>query len=106
LAIGDALKPHGYFNRAPELELLRHLRNGVAHGNTFRIDNLKDLEKFPAHNRLAWIRGDNKTEFEITPNLQNQPVLFDFMGPGDILDLLISASNYLERMGNGDALRP
>jgi len=102
LAIGDALKPHGYFNRAPELELLRHLRNGVAHGNTFRINNSKDLETFPAHNRLAWIRSDNKTEFEITPNLQNQPVLFDFMGPGDILDLLMSVSHYLERIGDGN----
>jgi hypothetical protein len=104
LAIGDALERHDYFDHAPELELLRHLRNGVAHGNTFRI-NLKRLTKFPAHNLLAWVRGDNKTEFQITPNLQNQPVLFDFVGPGDILDLLMSVSHYLERMDNGDALR-
>jgi hypothetical protein len=105
LTIGDALKRHDYFNHAPELELLRHLRSGVAHGNTFRI-NLKHLAEFPAHNLLASIRGDNKTEFQITPNLQNQPVLFDFMGPGDILDLLMSVGLYLVRMGNGDALRP
>jgi hypothetical protein len=111
LAIGDAfkqhgLKPHGYFDRAPEPELSRHLRNGVAHRNAFRIDNPKDLAKFPADNRLAWVRSDSKAEFEITPNLQNQPVLFDFMGPGDILHLLMSVSLYLIRMGNGDALRP
>jgi hypothetical protein len=30
LAVGDALSRHGYFDHAPELELLRHLRNGVA----------------------------------------------------------------------------
>ena len=42
LALGDALKQHGYFDHAPELELLRHLRNGVAHGNSFRIDNPKE----------------------------------------------------------------
>jgi hypothetical protein len=30
LAIGDALMRHCYFDHAPELELLRHLRNGVA----------------------------------------------------------------------------
>jgi hypothetical protein len=105
LTIGDALAKHSYFDHAPELELLRHLRNGVAHGNTFRI-NLKLLAKFPAHNRLAWVRSDSKAEFEITPNLQNQPVLFDFMGPGDIIHLLMSVGLYLIRMGNGDALRP
>jgi hypothetical protein len=46
LAIGDALKRQRYFDHAPELELLRHLRNGVAHGNAFQID-LKLLAKFP-----------------------------------------------------------
>jgi hypothetical protein len=106
LALGDALKQHGYFDHAPELELLRHLRNGVAHGNSFRIDNPKELTKFPAHNRLAWVKSDSKAVFEITPSLQNQPVLFDFMGPGDILDLLMSVGLYLVRMGNGDPLRP
>jgi hypothetical protein len=89
LSIGDALKRYDYFDHAPELELLHHLRNGVAHGNTFRIDR-KLLAKFPAHNRLAWVKGDNKTEFEITSDLQGKPVLFDFMGPGNVLDLLMS----------------
>jgi hypothetical protein len=81
------------------------LSNGVAHGNTFRI-NLEHLAKFPAHNRLARVRSDSKAEFEITADLQDKPVLFDFMGPGDILHLLMSVSLYLMRMGNGDALRP
>ena len=105
LAVGDALSMHGYFDRAPELELVRHLRNGIAHGNTFRIDNPQSLAKFPAHNRLADIRGDLKAEFEITPHLHGQPVLFNFMGPGDVLDLLMSVGLYLTRMGNGDPLR-
>jgi hypothetical protein len=105
LTIGDALEKQSYFDHAPELELLYHLRNGVAHGNTFRI-NLKRLSKHPAHNRLACVRSDSKAEFEITSNLQGQPVLFDFMGPGDILHLLTSVSLYLIRMGNGDPLRP
>jgi hypothetical protein len=30
LAVGDELKDNGYFDRAPELKLVRHLRNGVA----------------------------------------------------------------------------
>jgi hypothetical protein len=106
LTIGDALADNSFFDRAPELELLRHLRNGVAHGNAFRIDNPASLNKFPAHNRLAWTRSDTNALFEITPHLQGQTVLFDFMGPGDILDLLYSVSLYLTRMGNGDSLRP
>jgi hypothetical protein len=106
LAVGDALAAHGYFDRAPELELLGHLRNGVAHGNVFRIDNPKSLTKYPAHNRLAWVRGDLKTEFEVVAGLDGQPVLFSFMCPGDALDLLMSVGLYLIRMGNGDPLRP
>jgi hypothetical protein len=111
LAVGDALRKHGtkrrgYFNRAPELELLRHLRNGVAHGNTFKIYDTEELKEHAAHNRQAAIKSDTKAVFEITPNLEGQPVLFDFIGPGDVLDLLMSVSIYLIRMGNGDPLRP
>lgn len=113
LTVGDALTKHRYFDRAPELELLRHVRNGIAHGNVFhfgrgkkRKENLDRLAKHPAHNKLAWIRGDKKTEFEITAALEGQSVLFDFMGPGDVLDLIMSVGLYLIRMGNGDPLRP
>lgn len=69
LTLGDVLARHQYFDRAPELELLRHLRNGIAHGNRFRITNPTSLTAFPAHNRLAWVRGDTKAVFEITPSL-------------------------------------
>jgi len=106
LAVGDALARQSYFDRAPELELLRHLRNGIAHGNRFDIRERQKLNKFPAHNRLAWIRGDNKSVFEITAALDGQPVLFDYLGAGDVLDLLMSVGLYLIRMGNGDPLRP
>lgn len=105
ITLGDQLAQYNYFDRAPELELVRHLRNGIAHGNRFRIDNLASLLKYPAHNRLAWVRGDKKTLFEITPSIQGQKVLFDYAGPGDILDVLMSVSLYLVRMGNGDPLR-
>jgi hypothetical protein len=106
LTVGDALEKENYFDRAPELELLRHLRNGVAHGNAFDIRNPKVLANFPAHNKLAWVRGENKTEFEITAGLNGQPVLFDFMAPGDILDLLFSVEVYLLRKGTGESTRP
>ena len=45
LTLGDALATHDYFTRAPELELLRHLRNGVAHGNTFRVVSAAFIER-------------------------------------------------------------
>lgn len=103
LRLGDELEQNEYFDRAPELELMRHLRNGVAHGNRFRITSSYQLVKFPAHNRLAWVRGSRV--FEISPALHRDPVLFDFMGAGDCLDLLQSIGVYLIRMGNGDPLR-
>jgi hypothetical protein len=106
LTLGDMLAKNGYFDRAPEFELVRHLRNGIAHGNHFRIDNPGQLQSLPAHNRYAWVRSDTKAEFAIVPSLHGTSVLFDFMGPGDILDLLMAVGLYLIRMGNGDPLRP
>jgi hypothetical protein len=101
LAVGDELKKHDYFGHAPELELVRHLRNGIAHGNRFRIEHLD--EKHPAHNRDAWFKH---TIFEITPELDGQPVLFDFMEAGDVVDLLFSVSLSLKQMENGKSPRP
>jgi hypothetical protein len=106
LTVGDAHKKYEYFDRAPELELVRHLRNGVAHGNTFDIRCPHELIIHPAHNKLAWVRGEKNSVFEITANLNRQPVLFDFMAAGDILDLLFSVEVYLLRMGTGEPTRP
>ena len=106
LAVGDALSSNDYFDGAPELELVRHLRNGIAHGNRFDIQDPDRLKKFPAHNRDAWVKSNKKTIFEITPALHGQRVLFDFLGAGDVLDILLSVGIYLIRMGNGDPLRP
>jgi len=89
LAVGDALKDNDYFDHAPELELIYHLRNGVAHGNRFNITNLDRLTKYPAHNRDG--------HFEITPERKGQ-VLFDFMDAGDVLDLLASVASHLDKM--------
>lgn len=108
LGLGDDLAENNYFNHAPELELVYHLRNGIAHGNSFSFTTggLHRLERHPAHNLLAWIRGDLRSEFQVTPELSGMPVLFEFMGPGDVLDLIMSVGGYLIRMGNGDPLRP
>jgi hypothetical protein len=104
LSVGDALamlskhlKPPRYLDGNPTLELLYHLRNGVAHGNrfTFYDSGKKRLAKFPAHNKMAGVKSSTKAEFEIVVGLQGKPVLFEFMGPGDVLDLLQSVEVYL-----------
>jgi hypothetical protein len=100
LAVGDALKANGYFDHAPELELVYHLRNGVAHGNRFDIRRPDKLEKYPAHNREAAFH--TSTIFAITPEHDGRPVLFDFMEAGDVLDLLYSVGARLEQMGRGE----
>ena len=98
LAVGDALKENDYFGHAPEFELVRHLRNGIAHGNRFDIRHPDKLKKYPAHNCDSPFRSPNNMIFEITPDLDGQPVLFDFIGAGDVLDLLLSVSVHLERL--------
>lgn len=98
MAVGDELQKHHYFDHAPILELVYHLRNGVAHGNRFNIDHRGQarLAKHEAHNRNAPVRSPAGTVFEITPTLAG-PVLFDYMGAADVIDLLQSVELYLSR---------
>ncbi len=95
LALGDELKVHNYFDHAPVLELVYHLRNAVAHGNRFAINESgkKRLAHYPAHNRQA-VRSPAGTVFEITPTTSG-PVLFDFMGAADVIDLLQAVEYHL-----------
>jgi hypothetical protein len=37
VVLGDALSDHAYFDRDPALEFVRHLRNGIGHGNHFNL---------------------------------------------------------------------
>lgn len=100
LTVADALSEHKYFDHAPILELIYHLRNGIAHGNKFHFNQTgrKRLRYYPAHNRLAQVRSQKLTEFEIEETLHGQDLLFDFMGPGDVLDVVASASWHLTRL--------
>jgi hypothetical protein len=95
IAVGDALDRRKYLTRTPLLELVRHLRNAVAHGGKFNIKNPQQLASYPAHNRYAGIKA---TDFEITPQLNGSAVLFDFIGPADVLDVLASVEIYLTRI--------
>jgi hypothetical protein len=99
LALGDALKDNDYFDHAPALELVYHLRNGIAHGNRFNFttSGLERLKKYPAHNRKVWFR---KMIFEIASALNGQAVLFEFMGAGDVLDVLSSVGAHLKDLTN------
>jgi hypothetical protein len=38
LMVGDALGANRYFGHEPEAEIIRHLRNSIAHGNRFKFD--------------------------------------------------------------------
>jgi hypothetical protein len=93
------LAAEDYFDRAPVLEMVRHLRNGIAHGNEFTLRNPKELALWPAHTREASCQAANP--FEITAELDGHAVLFDFMAPGDVLDLLISVGTYLTSLEPG-----
>jgi hypothetical protein len=96
LLLGDELGRHDYFDHAPVLELVYHLRNGVAHGNQFNItpQGRDRLLRNGAHNRDAKVRSPLGTFFDVTPELTG-PVLFDFIGPADVIDLLQSVELHL-----------
>lgn len=95
IVLGDRLAAESYFDRAPILEMVRHLRNGVGHGNRFEIRNPSELAVWPAHTLGAACASPNGSTFEITPDLHGSRVLFDFMGPGDVIDLFASVGTRL-----------
>ena len=84
--VGHELSENRYFDKTPELEFFRHLRNGVSHGNRFNLR--RDEPKRPAR-----FRG-----FEITPALHEQPVLFEFISTGDLFDLFDHIKTHLRTL--------
>jgi hypothetical protein len=104
LTLGDELSAHDYFDRAPLLELVYHLRNGVAHGNRFNLTDRgrRRLARHPAHNQTAAVKSPVGTVYEIAPTLAG-PVLFDFMGAADVIDLLQSVEVYLSKAAGARA---
>lgn len=101
--LGDRLAAESYYDRAPVLEMVRYLRNGISHGNRFSVRNPNELNVWPAHMRDAACRSSEP--FEITPDLDGSAVLFEFMGPGDVLDLLISVSTHLGELDHSERSR-
>lgn len=96
---GDLLEGRSYFDHQPEFELVYHLRNGVAHGNKFNITaaGKKRLQSHSAH--LRWF--DNLERFKILSALNGKKVLFDFVGPGDVADILTLTAERLKDLERG-----
>jgi hypothetical protein len=94
IIIGDQLRSHDYFDKSPGMELIRHLRNAVAHNNRFDIKAPDELITRPAHSIES--RGYKPESFyEITPDLHNTVLMWEYMKPGDILDVILSTGFYL-----------
>ena len=104
LAVGDALGAHKYFGHVPEAEIIRHLRNGVAHGNKFRFDkSVKDATtgrlKDPA-NTARYARYVMPVR-EVETHLQGAEVLFTWGGPDAVVDCLTVLFVHLWQFGHG-----
>jgi len=101
LTIGDALIDNKYFNdfHSPIFQLVRHLRNGIAHGNRFDIRFPQELIDHPAHDKVP--QNHNLIKFEITAELNGTNVLFDFMEAGDILNTLNQVGFHLMDLAYG-----
>jgi hypothetical protein len=112
LRVGDELGAHGYFNQSPEAEpeaeLIRHLRNGIAHGNEFSmrgdvIDPKTGCLRLPAHNR-RYTKVLSMREYAVDTQLNGNNVLFDYGGPAAILDILTALGWHLTRTACGFAI--
>jgi hypothetical protein len=105
LTVGDALGEHGYFGHIPEAEIIRHLRNGVGHGNKFDFHpKVKDKGtgklKQPA-NTFRYAAQLQMPRHEVDTHLQGTEVLFKWGGPDAIIDCLIVLGTHLLNVGYG-----
>jgi len=83
--VGHLAKEQDYWDHTPELELLRHLRNGVSHGNRFNL--MHGAPRQPAH----------FGQHVLTREHHGEVVLFEFMSPGDLFALLDRIEAHLRR---------
>jgi hypothetical protein len=102
LQLGELLAKGNYFDRSPELELFRHLRNGVAHGNVFSILASAKLDEKPAHNRSIHRENPAMSSLEITHRVNGTTVLFEFMDRADVLNLFFFVGAHLSLLANDD----
>lgn len=105
LAVGDALGANGYFNHDPEAEMIRHLRNGIAHGNRFKFDqrvkaNVTGKLKYPA-NIFRYADRQQMPRHEIDTHLEGKEVMWGWGGPDAAVDCLTVLGVHLWNVGYG-----
>ncbi len=103
IMLGDELSKHSYFNHQPELEVIYHVRNGLAHGNrfSFTANGRRRLQKFPAHTRAVINKNTLAPPLVIEESLHGEEVLFHFLAAGDVVNLLQSVGFYCREWGYG-----
>lgn len=84
--IGDELSANECFDKSPELELFRHIRNGLSHGNRFHFRSGEPR-------RPAKLRG-----YVLDASLHGQNILFEYLSTGDVFDLLDHVRDHLQSM--------
>ena len=107
LIVGDVLRATGYFGHAPEAEIIRHLRNSVAHGNRFNFHpNITDRAtrrlRYPA-NIFRYDIQLSIPRHEVETNLQGTETLFVWGGPDAVIDCLTALSIHMWNVGHGIA---
>jgi hypothetical protein len=105
LTVGDALGANGYFNHEPEAEIVRHLRNGIAHGNRFTFsskvtDTGTGRLKHPA-NIFRYSDRQKMPMHEIDTHLEGSEVLWTWGGPDAVVDCLTVLGVHLWNVGHG-----
>lgn len=105
LTVGDALRGNGYFNHEPEVEIIRHLRNGIAHGNKFEfhsrvVDQRSGVLKHPA-NIFRYSDLQKMPRHQIDTQLAGAEVLWAWGGPDAIMDCLTVLGIHLWNIGHG-----
>ena len=105
LIVGDALGANGYFGHEPEAEIIRHLRNGIAHGNHFDFrgsvrEKRTGKLRHPA-NIFRYAERQAMPRHEIEVGLQDREVLWSWGGPDAVIDCLTVLGVHLWNMGHG-----
>lgn len=105
LTVGDALGANDFFNHEPEAEMIRHLRNGIAHANRFTFrpgvtSKSTGKLKHPA-NIFRYADCQKMPKHEIDTHLEKCEVLWAWGGPDAVVDCLTVLGVHLWKVGHG-----
>lgn len=99
LSVGDHLADDEDVDRSPEFEFVRHVRNAVAHGNMFELNEraLDMLDDFPAY----LVHPDETHSHKIKGKLNGRECLFGFIGPDSVFAAFDAAVRRMEEIELG-----